>query len=234
MKNYKYILLSSIILILSACPVLQAEEEPNQAVANQPLLFEEQSENIEEDIVVEEESSQNQEEPQAVEQQEQPSQLDISDFRILTEKNIFSRTREPKRESQGSRPGPRPTPRVILSMFILRGIAIKGEEKTAFIEEEVAGQFTRATVGTSVAEGVIKDIKPDRVIFEQNGQEREVLIGGELNQIRSDSSTETGTETETEVQPETVEPAKTDTSTGADKDEILRIMLERRKQQIGD
>jgi hypothetical protein len=157
-------------------------------------------------------------------------------YQIILERNIFSRQRGPIRE-----PGAPEEPREIAvpnpeSYFILKGIVQEDSEFIAFVEDTRTSQVLRLRRGDSVARGTIAALGLDEIQYEREGQETTVTMGydleggrgavtaGELMEWSQTSAAGTGQGAATE------EPAP---PTG-DEAEILKQLMERRRQQLGN
>lgn len=159
-------------------------------------------------------------------------QKSYEDYKVIYERNMFSKDRRPPLEEQQRRV--RTTQ--VLAIYVLRGIAAQKNERVAFIEEQVSGQTLKAQVGTEVLNGQITEIGPDRVTFEENGLTRYISVGGEFGKTESTvMSTATGEEPQeaasTQTQPQTQQPAATGSS--GDEGDILRKLMERRQSELG-
>jgi type II secretory pathway component PulC len=160
------------------------------------------------------------------------SQKSYDDYKVIYERNMFSKDRRPPQEEQQRRV--RTTQ--VLAIYVLRGIAAQKNERVAFIEEQVSGQTMKAQVGTEVLNGRITEIGPDRVTFEENGLTRYISVGGEFGKTESTvMTTTTGEESQeaasTQTQPQTQQPAGTGSS--GDEGDILRKLMERRQSELG-
>lgn len=145
-------------------------------------------------------------------------------YSVITERNIFSRY---KRTSSGDNVNRIvETRKKILSLYMLRGVSLKGNMKLAFIEDEISGQYIRAGIGETVSGCQIKNIEPNQVIFERQGQEYAVKIGAELFRKETEAS---AVQTIPVIRKNDAEESADDKSGD---DEILKKMMERRKTQL--
>lgn len=148
-------------------------------------------------------------------------------YKVIYERNIFSKDRLPPREERSDSGQVRKTQ--VLSIYVLRGIAGPQDGRVAFIEEQVSGQTLRANIGTEVLNGEITAIQYDRVAFEQNGQTKYVKVGGEFGKTETTVLT-TASEEPQEAKPVEVPAEK---SSPGDESDILKRLMERRKNELG-
>jgi type II secretory pathway component PulC len=159
------------------------------------------------------------------------------DYKIVYEKNIFSRLRytppAQSREAGGTR-----KETVVLSLYVLRGVAVETQNRLAFIEDEISGQSRRLTVGDMILEGTITEIYPDRVVFRENDQSRDIRIGQEFDRLESvvERPIAGSAESPTQTAPaSSAAPAKSSApASSADEADVLKKLLERRKQEMGN
>lgn len=152
-------------------------------------------------------------------------------YRIISLQNIFSRLRTPARP-RSSRNDEKPAEEVkpvVIALYLLRGIAEQGSRKIAFVEDAVSGQTLRAEVGSEVLSGTIRQIFIDRVVFEENGQVRDIKIGDTFGKR------ETGEVRSGPTAPAAVPaaPAAPTAPAGSQSQEdLLRQMMERRNREL--
>lgn len=151
------------------------------------------------------------------------------DYQIVSERNIFSRSRASKRDmrDEGTR---RQKKVVVLSFHVLKGVAVNKSRKIAFIEEEVSGEFTKARVGDQVVNGKIKGIRNDYVLFEEGGRIRKIKIGepfGKQESLDFESS-------DSDESTQSEETPQSDASVPSEQEDILKRMIERRKNELGN
>ena len=155
---------------------------------------------------------------------ESGKQFDADTYKVIYEKNVFSKNRL-QDQKHGRSVERKKT--VVISLYVLKGIAFDGKNKTAFIEEQVSGQTFRAETGDTVINGKIVDIMPGYVVFEDNGETKNITVGEDFG------STET-VETVYENDIDRVSKPPEETEKKTDEDDILKIMMERRQQQLGN
>ena len=155
-------------------------------------------------------------------------------YQVILERNIFSRQRGPRRQrgDEGERrPVVVPNPE---SYFRLRGIAQEDSAFVAFVEDTQTGGVLRLREGDRVARGVIRSLTLDAVEYEFEGRAMTVRMGQDL-----EGGQGTVTTSELLEWSQTAAPIASPTGTGEpeapteEEAEILRQLMERRKQQGG-
>lgn len=164
--------------------------------------------------------------------EQETAQTSYEDYKIIFERNIFSKDRLPPRQT----PSQRVRTTQVLAIYVLRGTAVERDERVAFIEEQISGQTMKARTGDEVLNGCITEIRFDRVGFEENGQTKYIRIGGEFGKTEttvmttvSPESDESPSETSTSAPAE--QPVNTDSSGG--ENDILKRLMERRQSELG-
>ncbi len=154
-------------------------------------------------------------------------------YKIVIERNIFSRQRGPRvertrRQAPAAPPAPDPE-----SYVVLKGIVQEDGAFIAFLEDTQTGQVLRVREGDSVVRGKIKSLTLDSLEYEFEDRTMTVTMGLNLQGGREGadftgtydfsptSSTTTSATTESSAPP------------SEDEAEILRQLMERRKQQVG-
>lgn len=111
-------------------------------------------------------------------------------YEALVKHNIFVRNRRPtvslrtplrptRTELEETKLAPAP-PSKPASFFVIRGLAIQGEERIAFIED-LRDQIThKVKIGDPIADGVLVEINLDDVLFECEGELKQIRIGRTL------------------------------------------------------
>lgn len=171
----------------------------------------------------------------------------FSQFRIITERNIFSRQRGRRRvetRTERSQPARRVVRRTEESYLVLAGLAKVNDVYVAFLEDTRGGSLLRVTAGGSIARGKITKLNLDSVIYELEGNRTSVMIGqtleGELGllPVAEDSfvslSETVAIADNAPVRDDANTPSteRSDTPPGSeDEAEIIRRLMERRKQE---
>ncbi len=146
-------------------------------------------------------------------------------FGILTEKNIFSRTRWVHKTVDIPVEAKEP---VIVpkkySSYILIGISSINDSWKAFFENLITGDCKIVNSGDIFEGGTVLDIDADGVKYQRGEEEIELVIGSDMKG-------------ETEVDPNVVSPVLPE-STGTESEipagssDLLKRMMERRNQQL--
>ena len=159
----------------------------------------------------------------------------FDDFKVIYEKNIFSKTRKPINPDAKNRDVEKVLINRVISLYVLKGIAFSGNQGTAFIENEIGNVIYRLGSGDTVANGIIVEVKNSSILYSLNEQVREVKIGGELGRSESEEYESVGGQAGYSVQSPTVPSGEAPEKpvSGDSQSEILRKMMERRKGQIG-
>ncbi|MCI0498147.1 MAG: hypothetical protein L0Y36_00495 [Planctomycetales bacterium] len=149
-------------------------------------------------------------------------------YRVIAQQNIFSRQRiSPKQQAANDAEAQTEKP-VVVSLYILRGTAAQGSRKIAFVEDVIAGHSVRASVGTEILTGIIREIHIDHVVFEETSRTRNIRIGETFGQKESDGGLTAGTEPPIAASP--AEPNQPTTTTN--QDDLLKQMMERRNREL--
>ena len=151
-------------------------------------------------------------------------------YRLIYRQNIFARNRHDIRQ-QFERFPDRVKKQVFLSLYILRGVAIQGDRRVAFIEDIVSRQTLKGRVGTELLSGTITEVKIEGVVFRINDTYTEVPIGGEFG--KTESKTQVPVEA-FEISPPVPETQQQQDTAATNDDELLKKMMERRNRELGN
>ncbi len=155
-------------------------------------------------------------------------------YQVILQRNIFSRQRGPVRQTQlGERPTTVVTPNPE-AYFLLKGIVLEGDKFIAFLEDTRGGAVLRLREGGSVARGAVRNFSLDSIEYQLEGRATSVPLGCDLeggqgavtiNRMLELSATSAaaGGQTGTSAQP----------APSGDEAEILKKLMEQRKQQLG-
>ena len=102
------------------------------------------------------------------------------DYRLIVERNIFSRDRVAPSRGDRSAYG-RSASAAGESGLTLTGVAVQGELRVAFIEDSRTGEMVRATVGQAIGSGVIAAVRLDGVDYRRDGTTQTINIGESLS-----------------------------------------------------
>ena len=175
--------------------------------------------------------------PNAGPGQERPQQQDPWEvYKVIVERNMFSRQRgaridrlsqdRPDMRTPPSAPNPE-------SYYVLKGIVQENNAFIAFLEDSRGGDILRVRKGESIARGVIKALSLDSIEYQLEDRTISVTMGHDLEggrgavtmtQLFEWSQTSSATPQEGATQP---------SSTSGDDADILRQLMERRQQQLG-
>jgi len=156
-------------------------------------------------------------------------------YEIVTQRNMFSRQRVPLRvqtERAEERPRTIPNPE---SYLLLKGIVQEDNQFIAFVEDKQSGNVLRLRQGDQVARGTIKSLNnldgleyqfQDKTVsvslgFDLEGGHGAVTAGDLASFVPTTAPATSGT------------PAGTPALPAADEAEILKRLMEQRKQQMG-
>lgn len=156
------------------------------------------------------------------------------DYKILVERNIFSRNRGRSFETESGevKESVAPAPE---SYFVLKGIVQQGSERIAFFEDLRTGGTVRARIGDTVARGKIHDITLDNVEYELDGKLTKTEVGKNLEGgISSPPLTYNDLIESAAVSPgaSATSSPSTEKASQGDEDDILKRLRERRQQEL--
>jgi len=172
----------------------------------------------------------------------------LARYGIILQRNIFSRQRTP------FRPRDRSEPQVVVAPnpethFVLKGVVQEDSQFIAFIEDTQGGGVLRLRQGAKVARGAIKTLSLDALEYQLEDKTISVKLGCDLEGTRV-PVTVTVTVDEVPIVSQTPAPASTGTPasttapqpkpgqptpapTGGDEADILKRLMEQRRQQLG-
>ncbi len=155
-------------------------------------------------------------------------------YDIILRRNIFSRLRvsaQRREAAEESRAVVVPNPE---SYYLLKGIVQEGSEFIAFVEDTQSGAVLRLRRGDRVARGAVKALTLDTLEYELENRSIAIPIGSDLEGGRGAITTgqlldwsQTGAATTPPV------PGSPPAAPSGDEAEILRRLMEQRKQQLG-
>ncbi len=158
-------------------------------------------------------------------------------YRVIVERNMFSRQRgirqeRPTRDDRRTLP-PAPNPE---SYYVLKGIVQEDNAFIAFIEDTQRGGVLRLGKGDKVARGVVKALNLDSIEYQLGEKTITVTLGLDLEGGQGSLSLATLIDrVQASSPPSTSEGQGEPTAapTSADEADILRQLMQRRQQQIG-
>jgi len=159
-------------------------------------------------------------------------------FKVIVERNMFSRQRGRRVEQvQGEQMR---TPAVMNpeSYYVLKGIAQEDGEFVAFLEDTQRGQILRVRKGDSVARGIVKALTLDTIEYQSGERTTTVAMGYDLEGGRGAVTLtqmyELSQTYSTTPQQPAAQPANSSgQAQEGDEAEILKQLMERRQQQVG-
>lgn len=160
-------------------------------------------------------------------------QDDWENYQIILQRNIFSRQRGPRIDSSQRQRMDAPPPPSPESYHILKGIVQENGIFIAFIENTQRGQIFRVREGDSIARGKVETFTLDTIEYHFEDRKITVAMGNDLEGGKGTITLNQMYELSQSYTPTTQEPAKESSSPSADEAEILKQLMERRRQQLG-
>jgi hypothetical protein len=154
-------------------------------------------------------------------------------YQIILQRNIFSRQRGPRidpsrRERIDAPPPPNPE-----AYHILKGIVQENGVFIAFIENTQKGQIVKVREGDSVARGIVKTFNLDTIEYHFEDRKFTVGMGYDLEGGRGTTTLNQMYELSQTYTPTSQKATEETSSPSADEAEILKKLMERRQQQLG-
>ena len=159
-------------------------------------------------------------------------------YKVIVEKNIFSRNRWQQAERtarQGGATAPARA-RAPESFFVLRGITRDENGFIAFVEDTRTYDMARARVGDSLTEGTVKDMTLDHMTFELNGETRQIEIGMDLGGT-APQATSIGPAAfvpSVDISPQGETNSEKAAQAKEEAEDILKRLRERRQRELGE
>jgi len=155
-------------------------------------------------------------------------------YKVIVDRNMFSRQRgaaERRQRDGGQEVVTVPDPE---SYYRLRGIAQENGTFIAFVEDTRRSETLKLRQGDTVARGSIESLDLDSIVFRMEDRTITVAIGQDLlGGHGAVTMSELMQWTPTPSTPTSGQPATPAAPTGAEAD-ILRQLMERRKQELGN
>ncbi|OHB76028.1 MAG: hypothetical protein A2Z25_22040 [Planctomycetes bacterium RBG_16_55_9] len=161
------------------------------------------------------------------------SQNTWAKYQIILQRNIFSRQRGPIRQRDAERARP-----VVIrnpeSYLMLKGIVQEDGTFIAFIEDTQGNKVLRLREGDSAARGVVKNFTLDSIEYQRDDKTVGVALGRDLEGGQGTLPMSRLLELSAASSPVSDPNAATKPSAPSeDEAEILRKLMEQRKQQLG-
>ena len=153
-------------------------------------------------------------------------------YKIIAERNIFSRTRSPQMavgihgdagEQEKS------VEEVKAILYVLRGITIDNQSRRLFIENELTGQSFQLGIGEEFDGVIVKEIQSNFAVIRVGEEDVQVKVGSDLagRQACAESA-------HTPSDPNTTTSIKeSEFRSNQKEDDTLRQLIERRKREMG-
>jgi hypothetical protein len=164
------------------------------------------------------------------------------DYTIITQRNIFSRTRRAKIDAPAATVNRAPVAvRTEESYLVLRGVVLERGVHISFIEDSRTGAVTKARAGEAVGGGALADVTLDYISYNLKGADIRVAIGstleGKVPETSSSAYYSGGGYYSNPVSYETQQTVQPAEQTAVSEDEakdILQRLKERRKKELGE
>jgi hypothetical protein len=155
-------------------------------------------------------------------------------YQIIMQRNIFSRQRGPIQPKQ---PGGSPA-RIVVpdpeSYFLLKGIAQEKNKFVAFVEDTRNNAVLKLHEGDSVARGIVKSFTLDCIEYQRQDKVVRVTLGRDLEGGQGTVTINRLLELSTKSSTAGVQKgASAQPAPSAGEAEILKKLMEQRKQQLG-
>ncbi|MBN1805915.1 MAG: hypothetical protein JW837_11750 [Sedimentisphaerales bacterium] len=154
-------------------------------------------------------------------------------YRIILERNIFSRQRGPRIDPSRRRPAEAPPAPDPESYYILKGIVQENGVFTAFIENTQQGQILKVREGDNVARGKVTNFNLDTIEYHYEDKKITVAMGYDMEGGRGTTTLNQMYELSRTYTPTSQTKTEESSSPSADEAEILKKLMERRRQQLG-
>lgn len=156
----------------------------------------------------------------------------LEKYKIIVERNIFSRTRSPQTAAgiageAGQQQKSIEQVRSIL--YVLRGIAIDNQGGRLFIENELTGQSFQLRTAEEFDGVIVKEIQPGYAVIRIGEEDVQVKVGSDLAGGKAGAQS-----AHTPSSPNSTSNIEKTESLGNEKEnDILRQLMERRKREMG-
>jgi len=157
-------------------------------------------------------------------------------YEIILDRNMFSRQRIPVRRGDDTPPPPpiMPNPE---SYFLLKGVAQENNQFIAFVEDKKTGVVLRLRQGDHVARGEIKSLTLDSLEYQLQDKTTTVTMGYDLEgrhgAVTAEDLANFTPAAMTAAPAASGQPAGQPAAPSANEAEILKRLMENRKQQLG-
>jgi hypothetical protein len=158
-------------------------------------------------------------------------------YKIIVDRNIFSKNRRVYVERQRGEQKDRyvPPPPAPESYFVLRGIVKEDDVFAAFLEDTRGYEVLKVKAGEEIARGFVKSLTIDSLDYEMDGNSVSIFIG---NNLQGRASTNLDYDELLEFSEmagdSTSIPSSSGGSQSSDDNDLLKKLMERRKQELGE
>jgi hypothetical protein len=163
---------------------------------------------------------------------ENPEDASWEKYKIITERNIFSRTRSPQTAIgiHGDAGGQEKSVEEVKNiLYVLRGITIDNQSRRLFIENELTGQSFQLGIGEEFDGVIVKEIQSSYAVIRVGKEDVQVKIGSDLAGRKASAES-----VHTPSSPNTTTNIKESEFRSNEKeDDTLRQLIERRKREMG-
>jgi hypothetical protein len=154
-------------------------------------------------------------------------------YDIILARNMFSRDRIPKRKRDAMVEPPKNMPNPE-SYFLLRGVTQENSQFIAFVEDKQSGSVLRLHQGDHVARGTVKSVNLDGLEYQLADKTTPVSLGYDLEGGRGAvTAGELASLSQTAAPAAQGQSAGSPAAPSANEAEILKRLMEQRKQQLG-
>jgi type II secretory pathway component PulC len=160
-----------------------------------------------------------------------PAESKRSDFDVISQRNIFSKTRSPKPQSPENQPS-QTQEEPIQKKYVLCGIAIANEQKQIFVEDPLEPGVKVYGPNDDIDGFKIKEITAGGIVVADGENSYEILVGRFISPDPPEAPQGPAAADSVPVDPDT--QSKPADRPRTEEAEILRKLMERRKQQIGN
>jgi hypothetical protein len=154
-------------------------------------------------------------------------------YKIILQRNIFSRQRGPRIDLSRSRRLDVPPPPNPETYHILKGVVQENGVFIAFIENTQLGKILRLREGDAVARGKVNNFNLDTIEYHFEDHKVIVSMGNDLEGGKGTVTLNQMYELSQSYTPTSQGAAEKSSAPSADEAEILKQLMERRKQQLG-
>jgi len=155
-------------------------------------------------------------------------------YRVLAERNIYLKNRQPQPGRITSILRETPVVPIVRRMVVLTGIARSGSEFVAFFEDRASGMTTRVRGESSLLGGRIAEINIDYVEYEKDGLVNRIRLGETVPETLARESAPPAPAVKNALPtPASSAPSAYPVAAPIDEARILEQMRQRRRLEVG-